>query len=145
MCVCVCLSVTAVSRQPLVRSNWNLAGILMVPCGCAFSKFYINQTSGSQVTVIYLSTNDKTRCYDITNDVTINVYLFIYLFFCTIDVTILLLLRLVWRHNRRWVPEYVLFQGLITFFIRFSCFPSVSQGLKAVFFPRFELIVQIIN
>ena len=39
------------------------------------------------------------------------IYLFIY--FCTIDVTILLLLRLVWRHNRSWGPEYVPFQGLI--------------------------------
>ena len=58
------------------------------------------------------------------------IYLFIY--FCTIDITILLL-RLVWRHNRRWGPEYVPFQSLISFFlIHFSCFPSVSQGLKAV-------------
>ena len=48
-----------------------------------FSRFDINRPSGSQVTAIYLSTNDETRCYDVTNDVTINVnvYLFIFIYF----------------------------------------------------------------
>ena len=69
--VCVCVSATAVSRQPLVRSNWNLPWISLGTRGCAFSRFDINRTSGSQVTAIYLSTNDRTRCYDITIDVTI--------------------------------------------------------------------------
>ena len=70
----------------------NIAG---APRMCLF-KFDINRTSSSQVKAIYLSTNDRTRCYDVTNDVTINVYLFIIIiyFFCTIEVTILLL-RLV--------------------------------------------------
>ena len=54
MSVSVCVSVTAVSRQPLVRSNWNLPGIVLGPCGCAFSRFDINRTSGSQVMAIYL-------------------------------------------------------------------------------------------
>ena len=57
VCVCVlsvCVSATAVSRQPLVRSDWNLPGILLGPCGCAFSRFDINRTSASQVMAIYL-------------------------------------------------------------------------------------------
>ena len=58
----LCVSVTAVSRQPLVRSNWKLPGILLGTCGCAFSRFDINRTSASQVMAIYLPTNDKTRC-----------------------------------------------------------------------------------
>ncbi len=82
MCVCVCLSVTAVSRQPLVRSDWNLPDILLGTWVCAFSRFDINRTSGSQVMAIYLPnqwqdtllrrrgrwgngalvTNDRTRC-----------------------------------------------------------------------------------
>ena len=48
---------------------------------CAFSRFDINRTSGSQVTAIYLSTKDKTRCYDVTNDVAINVDYYYYYFF----------------------------------------------------------------
>ena len=64
-----------------VRSHWNLPGILPGPRGCAFSRFHINRTSGSQVTAIYMSTNDRTRCYDVTNDVTINVYLIYFYFF----------------------------------------------------------------
>ena len=40
-------------------------------------------------------TNDRTRCYDVTIDVTI------------------LILRLIWRHNWRWGPVDVPFQGLI--------------------------------
>ena len=123
-----------ITRRPPVRSDWNLPGILPGPRGCAFSRFDIDRTSGSQVTAIYLSTNDRTRCYDITNDVTINVYLIIIIIIIfTLDVTIILLLRLVWRHNRHWRPEYVPFQSLISFFlIHFNYFPSVSQGLKAV-------------
>ena len=54
VCESVCLSATAVSRQPLVRSNWNLPGLLLGPWGCAFSRFVINRTSGSQVMAIYL-------------------------------------------------------------------------------------------
>ncbi len=46
----------------LVRSNWNLPGILLGTWGCAFSRFDINRTSGSQVMAIYLPTNDRTRC-----------------------------------------------------------------------------------
>ena len=84
------------TRRPPVRSDWNLPGILLGPRGCAFSRFDINRTSGSQVTAIYLPTNHRTRCYDITY-----------------NVTILLLLRLIWRHNWRWGPEYVPFQGFI--------------------------------
>ena len=80
VCVSVCLYATAVSRQPPVRSDWNLPGILCQEY-CAFSRFDITRTSGSQVTAIYLSTNDKTRCYDITNDVTINVFFVLFFFF----------------------------------------------------------------
>ena len=58
VCVCVSVSVsvsvTAVSRQPLVRSNWNLPGILLRTWVCAFSRFDINRTSGSQVMAIYV-------------------------------------------------------------------------------------------
>ena len=83
-------------RRPPVWSNWNLPGILPGPRGCALSRFDINRTSGSQVTAIYLSTNDRTRCYDITNDVTINVCLIFFarltsqffFFFVWYDVTI---------------------------------------------------------
>ena len=62
VCVSVCVSVTAVSRQPLVRSNWNLPGILLGAWVCAFSRFDINRPSASQVMAIYLPTNDKTGC-----------------------------------------------------------------------------------
>ncbi len=77
VCLYVCLSATAVSRRPPVRSDWNLPGILPGTRRCAFSRFDINRTSGSQVTAIYLSTNDRIRCYGVT----INVYFF-FLFFC---------------------------------------------------------------
>jgi len=55
-----------ITRRPLVRSDWNLPGILPGPHRCAFSRFDINRTSGYQVTAIYLSTNDRTWCYDVT-------------------------------------------------------------------------------
>ena len=104
VCVSVCLYATAVSRRPPGRSHWNLPGMLLGTHGCAFSRFDIDRTSGSQVTAIYLSTNDKTRCYDVTNDVTINVYLFIfYYFFCTIETC----------QEYCWGPTDVPFRGLI--------------------------------
>ena len=82
VCLSVCVSATAVSRQPLIRSNWNLPGILLGTWGCAFSRFDINRTSGSQVTATYLSTNDRTRCYDVTIDITINL-IFLHVRPCT--------------------------------------------------------------
>ena len=94
LCVCVCVCETAVSRQPLVRSNWNLPGILMGTCGRAFSRVDINRTSGSQVTAIYLPTNGRTRCYGVTSDVTIIILFFarltsqLFFFFVWYDVTI---------------------------------------------------------
>ena len=39
--MCVCVSVTAVSRQPLVRYNWNLPDISLWTWVCAFSRFDI--------------------------------------------------------------------------------------------------------
>ena len=62
LCVYVCVSATAVSRQPPVRSNWNLPGILLGTWICAFSRFDINRTRASQVMAVYLPTNDRTRC-----------------------------------------------------------------------------------
>ena len=83
VCLSVCVSATAVSRQPLVQSNWNLPRISLGTRGCAFSRFDINRTSSSQVTAIYLSTNDRTQCYDVTIDVTILFFFFLH----------------DWRHN----------------------------------------------
>ena len=71
----------------------------------------------------------------------------IFNYFCMIDVTILLL-RLVWRHNRRWGPEYVPFQGLISsssVSAVSQVFPKCFPRFESCFIPRFELIVQIIN
>ena len=51
LCVClsVCLSATAVSRRPPVRSDWNLPGILPGTRGCAFSRFDINRRSAAHL------------------------------------------------------------------------------------------------
>ena len=54
VCLSVCLSATAVSRRPPVWSHWNLPGILPGTPGCAFSRFDIDRTSGSQVMAILL-------------------------------------------------------------------------------------------
>ena len=61
VCLCVCVSVTAVSRQPLVRSNWNLPATLLGTWVCAFSRFDINRTSASQVMAIYLPNQLRRR------------------------------------------------------------------------------------
>ena len=55
---------TAVSRWPPVRSDWNLPGILPGTRGCAFSRFddNYNRMSGSQVTAILLLFPVLERC-----------------------------------------------------------------------------------
>ena len=116
LCVCVCLRPPFLDnhRSDLIETCQEYC---RGPEDVPFSRFDINWTSASQVTAIYLSTNDMTRCYDATNDVTMRPVFFS-------DIMSQLTLG----------PEYVPFQSLILFFfIRFSCFPSVSQGLKAVF------------
>ena len=51
-----------ITRRPPVRSDWNLPGILPGTRGCAFSRFDINRTSGSQVTAILLLFAVLKRC-----------------------------------------------------------------------------------
>ena len=112
----------AVTWEPLVRLISNLEKAHpRVPHNIP-GKFQWDRTSGCRETVV-ADTHTDTQAgsrhgWSLHNCILVIQFLtdraeYFFIFFCTIDVTILLLLRLVWHHNRRCGPEYVPFQGLI--------------------------------